>query len=94
MALKARERMSAIRGCDTKCVIVAVYGNRAFENALTDMDTFASSLGFMPVAAAAFVGEHSYSTADNPIAVGRPDAADLAEAERFGHNIALALKAA
>lgn len=91
MASKARERMSAIRGRDTKCILVAVYGNRAFESALTDMDTFASSLGFMPVAAAAFVGEHSYSTADYPIAAGRPDSADLSEAERFGHEIAHAM---
>lgn len=88
MAPIAKERMSALTGADTPCVLVCVYGNRAFENALTDMAEFARSRGFVPVAAAAFVGEHSYSTALNPIAVGRPDADDMASASTFGAEVA------
>lgn len=36
------------------------------------------------MAAAAFVGEHSYSTPETPVAAGRPDAQDLARAAEFG----------
>lgn len=39
------------------------------------------------IAGATFVGEHSYSTDKNPIAVGRPDADDLRFAENFGAKI-------
>lgn len=88
MAPIAKERFKGISGDSTPCVLIAVYGNRAFENALNDMAEFAESRGFIPVATAAFVGEHSYSTAATPIACGRPDAADLAKAEEFGRKIA------
>lgn len=68
-------------------VLVAVYGNRAFENALTDLDAFVREHGFNPVAAGAFVCEHSYSTAETPIASGRPDTDDLKAAEDFGRKV-------
>lgn len=93
MAPVARERLSAVSGDSTPCVIVAVYGNRAFENALADMNEFAEANGFVPVAAAAFVGEHSYSTAATPIAAGRPDARDISEAKSFGLGIARKISA-
>ena len=41
----------------------------------------------MPVAAGAFVGEHSYSTPETPIAQGRPDARDLTAATAFGAQV-------
>ncbi|MCI8998988.1 MAG: 4Fe-4S binding protein [Muribaculaceae bacterium] len=88
MAPIAKERMKNLKGDGTPCVIVAVYGNRAFENALNDMAEFVTERGFMPIAAAAFVGEHSYSSATNPIAVGRPDAKDISDAMKFGREIA------
>lgn len=43
--------------------------------------------GFIPVAAGAFIGEHSYSSAAQPIAHGRPDEADLEKARAFGAAI-------
>lgn len=80
----ALERMAAVRGNGTPAVIVVVYGNRAFEGAAAELAAWAQEHGFRPVAAAAFVGEHSYSSAATPIAAGRPDAQDLAEAAAFG----------
>lgn len=88
MAPVARRRIGALRAESTPCVLIAVYGNRAFENAVTDMAEAVGELGFKPVAAGAFVGEHSYSTAATPIAVGRPDREDLAEAVEFGRAVA------
>lgn len=88
MAPIARYRMDMIKGNATKCILVAVYGNRAFEHALVDMADFANTHDMKAIAAGAFVGEHSYSTADTPIAVGRPDTADLNIAADFGRRIA------
>lgn len=92
MASLAKDRMKNIRGDSTPCVLISVYGNRAFENALCDMAEFVGSLGFIPVAAGAFIGEHSYSRQDTPIAVGRPDQGDIAEAFVFGRSVGNALK--
>ena len=68
----ALERMEGIRGEGTPAVVIAVYGNRAFEKAAAELADFVRARGFVPVAAAAFVGEHSYSTERTPIAAGRP----------------------
>lgn len=87
----ALQRLDAMRGDNTPIVLIVVYGNRAYEEAVAQLDVFVRSRGFVTVAAAAFVGEHSYSTARYPIAVGRPDAADLADARAWGKDIAAKL---
>ncbi len=89
MAPTARERLGRIRGSQTPAALVVLYGNRAFENALAELAELAVAQGFRPVAAAACIGEHSYSTARHPIAAGRPDTRDLDEAEAFGRTLAL-----
>lgn len=68
-------------------VLVVVYGNRAYEDALLELHDIAEELGFMPVAGAAFVGEHSFSTSDCPVAEGRPDAEDKRLALEFGRFV-------
>ena len=83
----ALERLQGIRGTGTPAVVLAVYGNRAFGTAAAELAAFVAQRGFVPVAAAAFVGEHSYSTPDTPIAPGRPDAGDIAAAEAFGAQV-------
>ncbi len=83
----AVQRLKQIKGNKTPAAIIVVYGNRAFEDALLELSALVQEAGFLPVAAGAFIGEHSYSTAANPIAVGRPDAQDLARAKDFGARI-------
>ncbi len=80
----ALERLQQIRGSETPAVLIAVYGNRDIGGALRRLAEFAAARGFVPIAAGAFVGEHSYSSPATPIASGRPDAADLAAAGNFG----------
>lgn len=80
----ALRRLETLRGTDTPAVVVAVYGNRAFEGAAAELARFVEARGFRVVAAAGFVGEHSYSSDRYPIAAGRPDREDLAAAEAFG----------
>ncbi len=73
-------------------VPVVLYGNRDYEDALRELCDLVTAQGFIPVAAGAFVGEHSYSRKNMPIAEGRPDEADLDRAVRFGKEIIAKLR--
>ncbi len=83
----AVRRLQRVMGNETPAVIVVVYGNRAYEDALLELKDMTMARGFIPIAGAAFIGEHSYSTAAMPIAPGRPDAADMVKAVAFGQHI-------
>lgn len=85
-------RLAGISAKQVPTVIVAVYGNRAFEDALVELRDIATEKGFHVIAAGAFIGQHSYSTPDRPIAEGRPNAEDLAAAVQFGQRIATKMK--
>lgn len=84
----AKQRLKGLRGNNARCIVAAIYGNRAFENAAADFASFMTEAGLIVCGAAAFVGEHSYSTAATPIASGRPDNNDMADARTFGREIA------
>ena len=83
----ALKRLDAIRGNNTPAVVVVVYGNRNFERAAVQMSDFLAERGFVTIAVAAFVGEHSYSTEQSPIAVGRPKVEDINDANCFGELV-------
>lgn len=87
IALEAHKRIEKIRFHNNPAVIVAVYGNRHYDDALIDLREMAIRLGLRPIAAAAFIGEHSYSTRDYPVAKGRPDNDDKKTARDFGRQI-------
>jgi ferredoxin len=84
LPVEAAARLRRMQGNHSPAVLVAVYGNRAFEDALLELSELVSAAGFVPVAAGAFIGEHSYSSEAKPLSVGRPDASDLARAAQFG----------
>lgn len=86
-----KQRLEGISGDGTKCIVVAVYGNRAFEKAVNDLAGWLTERGFIVCGAAAFIGEHSYSTDTTPIAKGRPTQQDLSEVRAFGTAIAARL---
>jgi ferredoxin len=81
------EWLQTIQAHNTPAVCVVVYGNRAYEDALIELHDILAQRGCRPVAGAAFIGEHSFSTAETPTAVGRPDAAELGHAALFGQKI-------
>lgn len=83
----AVERISLFKGDGAPAIVVAVYGNRHYEDALAELQDIADQAGFRTIAAAAFVGEHSYSRHNMPIAAGRPDREDLSIAFEFGRAI-------
>ncbi len=83
----AAGRIKQFKGEQSPAVIVVTYGNREYEDALLELKHIIEANGFIVIAAAAFIGEHSYSTANKPIAHGRPDTSDLDKARKFGSKI-------
>jgi ferredoxin len=81
------EWLHAIKAQNTPAVCVVVYGNRVYDDALLELNDILTQRGCKPIAGAAFIGEHSFSTAETPTAEGRPDASDLKHAELFGQKI-------
>lgn len=73
-----------IKGNNTPAVFVAVYGNRDYDDALLELKDIFEKRGFKAIAAAAFIGEHSFTA---ELAKNRPDAADLEAAFNFGLEI-------
>ena len=81
----AIERLKKIRGNGAKCTLVCVYGNRAYEDTLAEMEDAAKECGFQVVAAVSAVAEHSIMP---QYATGRPDASDRKQLEDFADQIA------
>lgn len=83
----AAQRLRRLKGNDTPAVVVVVYGNREYEDALLELSDLVKEAGFVPVAGGAFIGEHSFDSEEMPIATGRPDDQDLEKAAGFGKAI-------
>ena len=52
----AVQRLKRLKADKTPAVIVVVYGNRAYEDALLELSTIVRETGFIPIAAGAFIG--------------------------------------
>lgn len=74
-----------VSGNGALAVPVVLYGNRNYDDALVELRDILRADGFVPVAAAAFVGEHSFSRV---LAAGRPDSEDMLLMEGFGEAVA------
>lgn len=84
VALEAIRGLGQFKATDAPAIVVVVYGNREYEDALLELQNITVEAGFTPIAGAAFIGEHSLSTKDVPVAHGRPDSEDLDCAAAFG----------
>ncbi len=80
----AIERLKQITGNGANCTLVCVYGNRAYEDTLAEMEDTAKACGFRVVAAIAAVAEHSIIS---KYAAGRPDASDEVQLADFADRI-------
>lgn len=80
----AAERMARLNGNGASCVLVCVYGNRAYEDTLVEMQDLAQTAGFKVVAAVAAIAEHSML---HQYATGRPDADDTTCLTKFARQI-------
>lgn len=86
------EALKKFKSNQSPVVIVVVYGNRAYEDSLLELKEIVSNCGFNIIAGAAFIGEHSFSTNEKPIALNRPDREDLEKCKEFAHMVIDKLK--
>jgi len=76
--------LDAMEGNSALAVPIVLFGNRNYDDALIELCTIMENKCFHTIAAAAFIGEHSFSKV---LAKGRPDDADLALATDFAEKV-------
>ena len=84
----AIERLKKISANGAKAILNCVYGNREWDDTLTELQDTLESCGFVCVAAIAAVAEHSIF---RQFAAGRPDADDAKELAEFASRITVKL---
>jgi len=80
----ALARLKKLKGDKTPCVLVAVFGNRAINDTLLELEDELLPLGFVPYGAVSASAQHSVFP---QYGAGRPDAADLQELKAFGQQL-------
>ena len=80
----AIERIKKITANGAKAILNCVYGNREWDDTLTELQDALESCGFVCVAAIAAVAEHSIF---RQFAAGRPDDDDVRELADFAQRI-------
>jgi len=80
----AAERISKIKGNQSQCIIVCVYGNRAYEDTLIELNDIAEQCNFKVIAAISSIAEHSIM---HQYATGRPDQQDKKELHSFAKKV-------
>ena len=79
----------SVHGGGALAVPVVLYGNRNFDDGLMELRNVARDNGFHPIAAGAFVGEHSFSKI---LGAGRPDGEDMALVDQLARQTAEKVK--
>lgn len=80
----AAERLLKMRGNAARCILLCVYGNRAYEDTLVEMEDIAKECGFTVIAAVSAVAEHSIM---HQFATGRPDEEDIRQLKAYAKDI-------
>lgn len=80
----AAQRLAELKGKGLPAVTIAVYGTRAFEDALLELNDIAADCGFRVVASAACIAQHSIVP---EVGAGRPDSDDLSEIAAFASRV-------
>jgi len=81
--------LDTIEGNGALVVPLVLFGNRNYDDALLELKDILEKRGLRTLAAAAFVGEHSFSYV---LGKGRPDEADMAVAAGFVGQVVAKLK--
>lgn len=76
----AAERIQTVKGNGQKAVVIVVYGNRDYDDALVELSDIVTACGFKVIAAGAFIAQHCIFP---KVATGRPDVADEAKLSEF-----------
>lgn len=80
----ASEKLKTLKGNGKKAVTIVVYGNRAYEDALLELNDVMKGAGYEIAASAAFVAQHSMAP---EVGAGRPDEKDAEEIRAFAGQI-------
>lgn len=83
------QKIAKLSGDGKKAVTIVVYGVRAYEDALIELNDVMQSKGFDIIASAALVAQHSIVP---EVGAGRPDNADIEEIQQFAKRILNAVK--
>lgn len=81
----AVSRLSEIYGNGAKAVLIAVYGNREFDDTLVELQDVAAECGFRPIAGVGALAEHSIV---RQFGANRPDEQDLGQLQKYAAKIA------
>jgi len=76
--------LKTIKGNGALSIVVVVYGNRNYDDALIELKDILELDGFKVIAGGAFIGEHSFS---NILAKNRPDEKDMERVNDFAVKI-------
>lgn len=75
--------LATVKADGAAAIPVVLYGNRNYDDGLIELRNILEGNGFFTFAAAAFIGEHSFSRI---LAAGRPDEEDLRIADIFAEG--------
>jgi len=78
------DKVRKLNGVGKKAITLVIYGNRAFEDALLELNDAAASVGFQIVASGACIAQHSMAP---EVAKGRPDEQDEADIRSFAKMV-------
>lgn len=85
----AAERLITVNGGGMNCVVLCVYGNRAYDDTLVELVDLAKGCHFQVIAAVAAVAQHSIMP---QYATDRPDQKDEANLREIAQKIAAKLQ--
>ena len=83
------DKIAKMSGEGKKAVTAVVYGVRAYEDALLELNDAMKNSGFDVVASAALVAQHSIVP---EVGAGRPNEADIEEIQQFAKNVLNAIE--
>lgn len=78
------EKLKKVNGEGKKAVTLVVYGNRAYEDALLELNHVAEEQGFEVIASAAIIAQHSMAP---EVGKGRPDDLDRQAIHEFAQSV-------
>lgn len=78
------EKLRMLDGSGKRAVSMVVYGNRAYEDALLELNHVLTESGFEVIASGAFIAQHSMAP---EVAQGRPDNQDMMELRGFAERV-------
>lgn len=81
----AAEKLKTLKGDGKRAVTLAVYGVRAYEDALVEVNDILTAGGFKVIASAACIAQHSMLAS---VGAGRPDEQDVSAIKAFAQQVA------